>query len=330
MAQQVGKNDSSTSTSLDMKTKSKKFSIGRGIAGIVGVCLILNLFTIACSNKAEEKGHPGWVSETIATDLENQVAIRDSVLSEMVLAFDKMDANLEIIRSKEAKIREWSANEEIPGKREDRMVRDIQVINTLMADNKDEIEKLRRRLNGSGVKIASLEERLDRMSVEINEKDRTLGELRQSLADREGMIQGLNDTLSKKDMILALHVALIQEQAAALYNKDAELHEAYFTSGSYRDLKARGLVEKKGALFGVLGGEKAMAANASPEGFTRIDQRAIVNIPVHGKNVELVTPHPTDSYEIHKDADGEVSTIDITDPESFWHNSKYLIVATDQ
>lgn len=292
--------------------------------------LMMNLFLVGCSNEPKKDDHAGWVSQSIANDLENQVATRDSVLSEMVLAFDKIDANLEMIRSKEAKVREWSSSEEIPGKREDRIVRDIQVINTLMADNKDEIEKLRKRLNGSGVKIASLEERLDRMVAEIDEKDKAMVELRQTLADREGTIQGLNDTLSKKDMILALHVALIQEQAASLYDQDAQLHEAYFTMGSYRDLKDRGLVEKKGALFGVLGGEKAMKADASPVGFTRIDQRAVVNIPVHAKKVELVTPHPSDSYEIRKDADGDVSTIDITDPESFWHNSKYLIVAVDQ
>jgi uncharacterized coiled-coil protein SlyX len=292
--------------------------------------LMMNLFLVSCSNEPKKDEHEGWVSQSIANDLENQVATRDSVLSEMVLAFDKIDANLEMIRSKEAKVREWSSNEEIPGKREDRIVRDIQVINTLMADNKDEIEKLRKRLNSSGVKISSLEERLDRMVAEIDEKDKAMAELRQTLADREGTIQGLNDTLSKKDMILAMHVALIQEQAASLYDQDAQLHEAYFTMGSYRDLKDRGLVEKKGALFGVIGGDKAMTDNASPEGFTRIDQRAVVNIPVHAKKVELVTPHPSDSYEIRKDADGDVSTIDITNPESFWHNSKYLIVAIDQ
>jgi hypothetical protein len=60
-----------------------------------------------------------------------------------------------------------------------------------------------------------------------------------------------------------------------------------------------------------------------------VDIRTISTIPVHSKKVELVTKHPTDSYEIVLDEDAkQVDKLVILNPDKFWESSKLLVMVT--
>jgi hypothetical protein len=306
-----------------MKAKSRKKPAQYLLHALLAIGIISVVLT-GCSPEPQATIEEG-PSPSVAAAL----ASRDAVIEDLVKAFDEVDANLEMIRSKESELRNWAEGEEVLGKREDRIVRDIQVINTLMADNRTEIANLRERIRKSGINVSALETRLNHLEMANLEKSSQLEELKTQLVNAETSLAALNDTLSRNEMRSAIQEEVILSQSQVIIAQDCKLHEAYVATGSYKELKARGLVDKKGALLGLIGGEKHFTANTNPDEFVMIDQRDQLMIPVVSKKVELITPHPDGSYQLAHDAKGKVSAIEIIDPEEFWQSSAYLIVATE-
>lgn len=312
-----------------MKAKSQKNLMERALIAFLAMGFIATLFLSSCEQKDKYSEEEAAAQTSAQQQLAMALASRDSMIEDLLTSFDQVDANLELIREKESKLREWAEGEEVMGNREERIVRDIQVINTLMAENKEEISKLRERLRKAGVNLSSLESRLNQMEIANQEKTAELEDLRLKLTTAESNIAGLHDTLGQKQMHIAMQEEVIGSQSSVIKEQDTKIHEAYVATGSYKELKERGLVDKKGALFGVIGGEKEFTAVTDKDEFVLIDQREQVRIPIFSKKAELITDHPAGSYEIEKGVDGDVTSIDIVNPDAFWQTSRYLIVATD-
>lgn len=310
-----------------MKAKSQKILVKRMLLGMVTFGFSSIFVLNACEGKEKNSDEFSEVSGPSA--LQASIAYRDSLLEELLTDFDEIDANLDLIRDKEDALRTYSEDEEIMGDKKARIVRDIQVINTLMADNREEIISLRARLRKAGVNLTSLETRLNHLEITNQQQLSSIAALKSQLMNAEASLAGLNDTLSDREMRVAMQKVVISTQADVIREQDCMLHQAYVATGSYKELKARGLVEKKGGLLGVIGGEKEFTAKTDTEEFVAIDQRDQLKIPVMSKKVELITPHPDGSYTLEKDEEGKVSAIDIVDPAAFWKSSRYLIVATE-
>lgn len=313
-----------------MKAKSQKIQAKGIMIAAFAFSFSSLLFLTGCDEKFKDQAESSELALVQQQESYAQaIASRDSMIDEMLASFDAIDANLDVIRDKEKSLQEWQPGEEILGKREDRIVRDIKLINTLMADNDKEIAKLRERLRKSGVNMAALETRLNHLEMENQAQSEQLASLKESLAQAEVSLANLNDTLSHRDLRIAMQSQVIDAQSQVIVAQDSKMHEAYLATGSYKELKERGLVEKKGALLGVIGGEKAFTANTDSDEYVTIDQREHMRIPIFAKKPELITPHPEGSYTFEKDEDGKVAAIEILDPEEFWQSSRYLIVATD-
>ena len=59
--------------------------------------------------------------------------------------------------------------------------------------------------------------------------------------------------------------------------------------------------------------------------FTTADMRKLRDIPFDSKKAKLLTKHPAGTYEMQKDNEGYITLV-ITNPESFWSLSRYLVV----
>ena len=57
----------------------------------------------------------------------------------------------------------------------------------------------------------------------------------------------------------------------------------------------------------------------------KIDIRTDKEIKLYSKRAELLTTHPAGSYELVKDAKGQL-TLKITNPTEFWSVSRYLVI----
>lgn len=322
--------DSITNQShITMKT-SKNKTTPYIFGGLVAVALAIGAYAFGSSqqDKTFDDTTLKW-GENIYSEMEEVIDDRDALIDDMSLTFDKIDANLETIREKEASLRELQEGEEGLGSQEDRIVRDIQAINTLLEKNRNELDRISRRLRKSGAQVKGLKERIANMEAENELQTESLLALQAELAEKNNTIALMSDTLVVQEILISLQDSQLTENQDLIGMQDRQLHQAYFTTGTFKELRDRGLVEKKGDILGI-GGKKTFTAQAPGEEFVQIDLREHSRIPVFAKKVEIVTPHPDGSFELEENEDGVVETIEITDPDEFWKASRYLVVATNQ
>jgi hypothetical protein len=104
-----------------------------------------------------------------------------------------------------------------------------------------------------------------------------------------------------------------------------EMNKAFFACGTYKELKAKGLLTKEGGFIG-LGKTKTLAASFRDSSFRQIDMTVTKSFPVNSKNARLISDHPVNSYQFIRDKDKKIESIEITDPAQFWKISKYAVV----
>jgi hypothetical protein len=103
------------------------------------------------------------------------------------------------------------------------------------------------------------------------------------------------------------------------------MNKGFIASGTYKSLKAKGLISKEGGFLG-LGKKESLHPDVSDNVFTQVNIRETKSIPVNSKSAKLITEHPSSSYELVRDKDNKIASIDIKDPDQFWKISKYAVV----
>jgi hypothetical protein len=185
-----------------------------------------------------------------------------------------------------------------------------------MEANRKKIEELQNRLKSSGINAAKLQDAIDKLNVQMKNKDKDIMELRTLLAKKDIQIAELGDSLSS---VAAKREAALKakEEMEQIANKQDEmLNAAWYVYGTKKELKEHKIL---------VGGEVMKDADFDASYFTKIDIRNTTVIHIDDKNAEVLTSHPSDSYSLIKGSDGYY-TLRIADPSRFWSVSKYLVV----
>jgi hypothetical protein len=256
--------------------------------------------------------------ETQKNTFTYNVAARDSVISEWIITFDDIEKNIAMIKEKEKVITVNSANAEISKDKKLQVLEDIKYINTLLEQNKKKIASLNAQLKNSGGTIKVLQIKISELEASMKQNENEISELKTSLVEKKFEVEQLNtqmtvlnDTIAKKD-----------EKISSQTN---ELNKAFYAVGTYKELKAKGLLTKEGGFIG-LGKTESLTGNFQDNVFVQIDISQINSIPVNSKSAKLISEHPTGSYEFVGTADKKILTIEIKDPAMFWKISKYAVV----
>ena len=294
----------------------KKFSL---------IAIVLLLGT-ACVDKDKERVSQleGELDETVA-----MLEERDSAMTEYLGFVTEIEKNLNEIRERESMIS--LENGELQGnnkQQRDQLLKDLQTINVLMAENKERISTLT-----SGLKSSK---------YQINQLKELVAELQKNMEVRAGEIAELNQQLSflnEENQVLKVQVdslyaenetkgQTIDEQSEKIKELDDKFHTAYYASGSIEDLTSKSIIDKEGGFLGI-GKVRQLSENLNLKELESIDIRNTYSIPVHSKKVELVTEHPSDSYEMIIDEENkQVDKLVILDPEKFWASTKCLVMIT--
>ncbi len=70
---------------------------------------------------------------------------------------------------------------------------------------------------------------------------------------------------------------------------------------------------------------EVLRSNFNRDYFTKIDIRVDKEIKLFSRSAKLLTDHPSSSYRLDRDANKQY-TLRITDPQTFWSTSKYLVI----
>lgn len=273
--------------------------------------LALAVGVVACENAENEQR----IAELEAAneELMQESAEKDSVLRAFDETFTMIHRNLAMIREGEESIRLESKDVELSADQRAAIEAEIQDINALLQANKEQVQQLNSRIskyqgdaNRYNNLIASLES-------QIASKDQEIEDLKKNLVAANFTIEILN----KMNEELANEIRSSQGTVERLTD---EANEVYYVVGTFKELKEKGIAERAGILAG-----KKMQQDFNKEDFITIDRREVKEIQLSSDNAEVLSIHPSDSYEIHGQED-DAPRLVITNVDSFWSTSPYLVI----
>lgn len=243
-------------------------------------------------------------------------------------AFTQIEGNLAEIRQSEGYLLN-TLNEEFDGENntQKRILAEIETIQRLIADNKGIIANLETevgekdsRLKGYKRSVASLEQRISEYKTKTEELVAQSEELKQNL-------NRVQDENAEMSMDLAMSEYMVKAQSKQIEAKEKELRTVYYVTGPFKYLKELNVAEKEGGILGIAA-TKTVKDNLDRSKFAEVDKYQYTTIPIYGKDAVLLSNHDKDSYDFVTVENGDVRWLNITDPERFWENTKYLVVET--
>jgi predicted nucleic acid-binding Zn-ribbon protein len=246
---------------------------------------------------------------------------KDSTINGYMADIMNIQMSLDSLTMQEEMLRKSDGNDpEATADMKSRFQNSMQAIRSMIADNKSKLATLQSRIKKSNIKIAELENLINGLNMQIAEKDSNLLAMNEKVTVLNGTITTMQGSMDTMKMDIASKVTEISE-------KTTKLHTAYYTIGTYKQLRDKKILAKQGGFLG-LGKSKSMVPDFNKDGFTQIDYTATNSIAIDTKNAKLVSTHPTGSYTLTRE-NNVIKGIQITDPENFWKASKYLVVVTD-
>jgi hypothetical protein len=303
---------------VEKMARSEGVVKGAQIAALIGLVILIAAGIIFYSMfKHEQKRQVAMMEDQkySFTELLNQ---RDSTINDWVMTFDQIEKNLQAIKEKEKIITMNAADREFSKDRKQQITEDINYINTLLDQNKKKIASLNDQLKKSGGTIKGLQNKITELEAAMKQSEIEITDLKTALTEKNFKIEQLNSTVN--DMTVA-----IKQKDETITVQTAEINKAFVTSGTFKELKAKGLVAKEGGFLG-LGKNKELKENFPDSLFSQVDITVIKSIPVNSKGAKLITEHPVGSYEMVHENKDKIAYIAITNPNEFWKISKYAVV----
>ena len=212
----------------------------------------------------------------------------------------------------------------------------IQFIAQRMKENRELIKKLQEQLKETGFKGDQMRKTIENLQAQLIQKDGELKKLRAELqaknihiAELDETINGLNSdvaslntsvqNLNTEKTNLTNEKAQLQSESnkksETISSQDKQLNTAWYVFGTKKELKQNN----------ILNNGKVLREGFNRNYFTKIDIRVDKEIKLYSKSAKILTAHPSNSYSLSKDSNGQY-VLRISDPQSFWSTSKYLVV----
>jgi hypothetical protein len=311
-------NDNAASKNNERKAKKEGLKKGVLTTAIISFLLLVAAgFIVNSMYKNEQKKHVAIV-ENQKHSFTQLLTSRDSVINEWMLTFDEIEKDLSTVKEKENIITMKSSDQEFSKDKKQQILKDIEYVNTLLDQNKKKIASLTAQLNNSGGTIKGLQVKVAELEANIKQRETEIADLKVALTKKDFEIGQLNTRMSEQQ------VAITQKDEK-ITNQTAEMNKGFVASGTYKSLKAKGIISKEGGFLG-LGKKESLHRDFSDNAFTQVNITEMKSIPVNSKDAKLITSHPTSSYELVRDKDNKIASIEIKDPDQFWKISKYAVV----
>lgn len=254
-----------------------------------------------------------------ADSLRSELADKDQLLDEVFESLGEITSNLNRIKERENLVSAAVDNSEIGREPLAGISDDIRAIDELLRKNRESIDRLEKSaaaLRNANVKVGSLEKLIAEMRSQIEAKDAEIERLMTELQQKNAHIEEL------AELIAELSAARNELETIAQEQKQ-QLNTAYYILGERKELVSRGIIDKSGLFNKTL----KVGEDRSLDNMTRINTETFDEVIIGRKKVDVVTPHPSDSYKLVQDGDGTYLSLTILDKEKFWEMSRVLVIS---
>jgi len=228
-------------------------------------------------------------------------------MNDFIASFIEIQKALNTIKEKENMINihageggEITANPDI----RETIQQDIRDIYQLLLTNKQKVQELRNSLKNTNNKY---EEMLKGLEEQITTRDKEIALLKEVIESKNFEIEGLEE-------IIVAYASTVASLSSNLDEKQSQLNTAYFRVAPKKTLENEGILDKKGKFI----------PSQNPM-FQKIDITTLNEIPVYAKKADMLTSHPSGSYEWVGEKK-QVERLIIKDQQAFWSVQKYLVI----
>lgn len=253
--------------------------------------------------------------------LMSQFETKDSVITGYMSDINEIQESLDSLTLQEEILQRNTSNDPEASKNVKMKAKEqIEAIRQVIENNKKKLADLQSRLKKNSAKMAQLEKMIESLNTQLTARDSSIMNLNTQIVSLNSNITTMQTQMDTMRQESELKSGVITE-------KISKLNTAYYTVGTYKELRDKKVLNKQGGFLG-LGKQKQMIPDFSQDAFTQIDVTTIKSIALNGKDAKVISTHPAGTYKIEKD-NKTVKSIEITDPEKFWKASKYLVVVTE-
>ena len=242
---------------------------------------------------------------------------KDSIMNSYINDFNEIQSSIETLAQQEDMLVKQSKDNELTPDAKTRILNNIESFRKIIEENKNKISSLQRKIKKYNSRIDELDNMISNLNLQLAQRDSSIAYLYEN-------INQLNSKIASVELDLTNSKNENEQKKQEIVEKTTKLHTAYFTVGTYKELKEEKVISKEGGILG-LGSSKSFSGELNNESFTKIDYTDVKIIDIISKNVEIISVQPTDSYKLINNGK-QIMAIEILDPERFWQASKYLVV----
>ena len=273
---------------------------------LVVIGAVIGLIAVSCSNEEVEQ------LQVINEELKEQIRQKDVEVNDMLLGLESIQNDIRNIAHREDLLVGMKAGDiEFAESPQMSIIEDISLVDDLIKRNQEKIQSLELKVKSSDGKLYEFERVVANLKMDLLDRQEEIEQFKASLIELEEGYAELLDEYNEQLLISTI--------------QDEHLHKAYFAYGSKEELEEMHVAEKEGGILGI-GSTWKLKDDFNKEYFTELDIRDVQRLPLESEKVELVSSHPSESYELVMEGD-TYKEIVITDPDNFWQGSRYLAVA---
>jgi len=290
---------------------------------LLGALTIAMWFGISSTNKKKE------VLEGQFAQLEKEVIRKESAFEEVMGLITEVEDQIGTIVEKENLVQGQSQEPFNSGKKEN-IMREIAMIDDLIYRSSENIRTLSDKVKSTDIKLGVFEKRINALQADLTTRQSVIGELKIELVAKDEALALLlvqTDSLSTTINAKVEVIGQKELEVTQLTALNDELNKSYLAVGTYEDLQAKGVIDKEGGFLGFIGRSVALQDDADKTQFMELDRRKVSQLKIQAASLSLVSNHPSGSYQILPGEDEATKILEITDPESFWQISKYLVIS---
>ena len=265
----------------------------------------------SCNQEGVKKAE--LVAQQQRDSLNQIIAQKDNEINDMMTTLSDIEEGFREIT--EAQNRVTLAKQGEGTNTTQRIKENFQFIRSMMQQNKELINKLKQQVRESSVKGEQLKKIIDNLTQQMEQKDQQLQALREELDRKDIHIAELDEQVADLNTNVSALTEETTQKSQTIATQDKQIHSAWFVFGTSKELKEQNILDK---------GE-VLRSNFNKEYFTKIDIRIDKEIKLYSKYAKIMTSHPASSYTLQRDANKQY-VLRITDPQTFWSASKYLVI----
>lgn len=265
----------------------------------------------ACDQKATKEDSSVHAERDSLVQIINQ---KDGELNDIMSTFNDIQQGFREINEAEGRVNLEKANPEKSSKKD--IMENISFIRRTMQLNKELIARLKQQLKSSSFNATKLQETIDNLSNELEQKQAQIEKLNAELAAKDIHIAEQDKQISSLNTNVTSLSQENESKAKTMAAQEQQLNTAWYVFGTKKELKEQKIL---------LQGDVLKSNTFNKDYFTKIDIRVDKVIKLYSKSAKLLTSHPAGSYSLEKDTQGQY-TLRITNPTLFWSVSRYLVI----